>query len=86
MITTGDRGGVQNSLKSDDVYVNDPLLYYTGKKKSFINSLWKIRYAHEALYLHIAFQEWNLSTMHRFLSLLNEGGLLSLINDKHFLD
>ena len=57
MITTGDRGGVQNSLKSDDVYVNDPLLYYTGKKKSFINSLWKIRYAHEALYLHIAFQE-----------------------------
>ena len=43
-------------------------------------------YAYEVLYLHIALQEWNLSTMHRFLSLLNEGGLLSLMNDKHFLD
>ena len=46
MITTDDRGkgGVQNRLKSDDVYVKDPLLYYTGEKKSFfINSLWKIK-------------------------------------------
>ena len=43
-------------------------------------------YAYEVLYLHIALQEWNLSTMPRFLSLLNEGGLLSLMNDKHFLD
>ena len=41
MITTDDRGkgGVQNRLKSDDVYVNDPLLYYTGEKKIFISSL-----------------------------------------------
>ena len=46
MITADDRGeeGVQNSLKNDDVYVNDPLLYYTGGKKTFfINSLWKIK-------------------------------------------
>ena len=43
-------------------------------------------YAYEVLYLYIALQEWNLSTMHRFLSLLNEGRLLNLMNDKHFLD
>ena len=43
-------------------------------------------YAYEVLYLYIALQEWNLSTMHRYLSLLNEGLLLNLMNDKHFLD
>ena len=36
-------GGVQNSLKSDDVYVKDPLLYYTGEKKSFFLSTVKVR-------------------------------------------
>ena len=43
-------------------------------------------HAYEVLYLHIALQEWNLSTRHRFLGLLNEGGFLSLMNDKHFID
>ena len=42
-------------------------------------------YAYEILYVDNALQEWNLSRMYSFLSLLNEGALLSLINDKNFL-
>ena len=39
MITTNGQGrrGVQNSLKSDDVYVKDYLFYYTGEKIYFLS-------------------------------------------------
>ena len=40
-------------------------------------------YAYEVLYTYNALQEWNLFRMHNFLSLLNEDGLLSLMNDKN---
>ena len=40
-------------------------------------------YAYEVLYIYNALQEWNLFRMHNFLSLLNEDGLLSLMNDKN---
>ena len=35
MTNDGEGRGIQTRLKSDDIYVNDPLLYYTGEKKSF---------------------------------------------------
>ena len=42
MITTNGqgRGGAQNSLKSDDVYVKDYLLYYTGEKIYFLSTVY----------------------------------------------
>ena len=38
---------------------------------------------YEVLYIHNALQEWNLSRMHNLISLLNEDGLLSLMNNKN---
>ena len=55
MVTADDRReeGVQNSLKSDDVYVKDPLLYYTGEKKNIFyqQSMENKSYGYEVLYL-----------------------------------
>ena len=62
------------------------LLHRRKKNIFYQQSMENKSYAYEVLYLHDALQEWNLSTMQRFLSLLNEGGLLTLMNDKHFLD
>ena len=36
-------------------------------------------YVYEVMYIHNALQEWSA---HSFISLLNEVGLLSLMNDK----
>ena len=38
---------------------------------------------YEVLHIHNALQEWNLSRMHNLISLLNEDGLLSLMNNKN---
>ena len=42
-------------------------------------------YVCEVLYIRNALQDLNLSWMDNFLSLLNEDGLLSLMNDKNFV-
>ena len=77
------------SSKNTKFYI---ILLINSRKKNqkstnfaFVNSLWKISYAYEVLYIHSALQEWNLSRMHNLLSLLNEYGLLSLMNDETFV-